>query len=329
LLDLDTLLDLLSSVHEILDGEPLLLHLSGDMHIVGDIHGNIDDLLRIFEKGGYPPDATYLFLGDYVDRGIFGIEVMTLLFALKCKFPRHIYLLRGNHETQAISQAYGFYAECQKKFCSSLFAEFNFVWTALPIAAVLNQSIFCVHGGISPALMTLDQFATLPKPKETLTDVFTDLLWSDPSRKVDGFEPSNRGTGYFFSQSVLADFLEENHLTALVRSHELCHTGMTWVFPNCVTVFSNSDYTGRGNDGAVLHVSADSMFTKRELPWLDPEVRQKRRVIFPVWLIDEISQGKSPDVSSDGETQPDDQLSAIALELNFMDRFHLALSVLE
>jgi diadenosine tetraphosphatase ApaH/serine/threonine PP2A family protein phosphatase len=303
--------------------------LSGDIHVVGDIHGNIDDLLRLFEICGYPPDATYLFLGDYVDRGFFGVEVMTLLFALKCKFPQHIYLLRGNHETQAISQSYGFLAECQKKFCTILFAEFNFVWTALPIAAVLNESVFCVHGGISPSLHKLEHFAKLEKPRETLTGVFNDLLWSDPSRKIEGFEVSSRGTGYFFSESVLEVFLEENHLTTLVRSHELSHTGMTWNFPNSVTVFSNSDYTGHGNDAAVLRISPTSAFTKRDLPWLAPDQRRKRRVIFPTWLIEEIAQGKSPDLSSDGDSPSEDQLSAIALDLYLIDGANVDLSLAE
>jgi protein phosphatase len=326
LLELDTLLDLLNTVHPILRAEPILLHLSGDIHIVGDIHGNIDDLLRIFEQSGYPPDAVYLFLGDYVDRGSFGVEVMTLLFALKCKFPEHIYLLRGNHETQPISQTYGFSAECQKKFCMILFAEFNFVWTALPIAAVVNASVFCVHGGLSPSLKKLEEFAKLQKPAETLFGVFNDLLWSDPSRKVEEFEASSRGTGYCFGQAALDAFLEENGLTIMVRSHEMCHTGISWCFPNCVTIFSNSDYTGRRNDGAVLRLSADSTFTKRELHCMSAEMAPKRRVTFPIWLVEEIAQGKSPDVSSDGDSQPEDQLAALALELDVMDWVNVVVS---
>jgi diadenosine tetraphosphatase ApaH/serine/threonine PP2A family protein phosphatase len=316
LIAIETLQDLLRAVHPILVAEPILLSLSGDIYVVGDIHGNIDDLLRIFEQSGYPPQSTYLFLGDYVDRGLFGIEVMALLFALKCKFPQHIYLLRGNHETQVISQSYGFLTECQKKFSPILFTEFNVVWTALPIAAVLNDTIFCVHGGISPCLKTLDQFSRLPKPSETLGGLFNALLWSDPSQKVVDFGVSTRGTGFLFGESALNHFLDDNALTTLVRSHELVSSGMTWCFPNCVTVFSNSDYTGRRNDGAVLHVSADCQFARLEVPCLAPDVRAGRRVIFPAWLIEASAEGKSPDSGSDADSQPEDQASEIELDVD-------------
>jgi hypothetical protein len=152
LVSADLLLDLCDSVYSFLSAEPVLLRLSAPIVIVGDIHGNIPDLLRIFEECGYPPHQKYLFLGDYIDRGLHSIEVITLLFALKCKFPEHIYLLRGNHETFNISSVYGFSKECKKRFSDVVFTEFNSVFECLPIAAVVGRALFCVHGGISPAL---------------------------------------------------------------------------------------------------------------------------------------------------------------------------------
>jgi protein phosphatase len=159
-----------------------LLRLSGGINVVGDIHGNIDDLIRIFEKFGYPPVADYLFLGDYVDRGEYSIEVLLLLFALKCKFPNHIYLVRGNHETYQISKVYGFLKECSDKFSACMFTQFNYVFQYLPIAAILEEKVFCVHGGISPDLLHVSDLDSMEKPRLTLSGVFVDLLWSDPSK---------------------------------------------------------------------------------------------------------------------------------------------------
>jgi protein phosphatase len=290
------------------------------VHIVGDIHGNIDDLLRIFEQRGYPPDATYLFLGDYVDRGDFGIEVMTLLFALKCKYPSHIYLLRGNHETQTCSQTYGFHSECRKKFCPVLFFEFNFVWAALPIAAVIDDSILCLHGGISPGLPNLEFLESLEKPGPSIfSGIFNDLLWSDPSPKLDDFELSPRGLGHFFGEAALAEFLDANNLTTLIRSHEFCQDGLNWVFPNCLTVFSNSDYTGRGNKGAVVKVSNGRIVATHELPIITKDQCKKRRVLFPVWLLEEMSTSANAEETSDGldgDSQPEDLLGGFFAMLN-------------
>jgi len=97
---------------EIFMAQDPLLDLEAPIKVVGDIHGQYHDLLRLFEFGGFPPESNYLFLGDYVDRGKQSLEVIILLLVYKCKYPENFFMLRGNHECAAITRIYGFYDEC-------------------------------------------------------------------------------------------------------------------------------------------------------------------------------------------------------------------------
>jgi protein phosphatase len=278
---------LCASVSDVFAGEGLVLHISRQIYIVGDIHGNFNDLLRIFERCGYPPLSRYLFLGDYIDRGEHAIEVLILLFALKCKFPDHIFLLRGNHETRSVGSGYGFTAECRWKYSLRLNTKFHQVFQLLPIAAVVHRHTFCVHGGISPLLHSLGDFQRLAKPGEYLTPVFTDLLWSDPSPTAMHFAMSKRGIGHAFGEQAVQSFLNSNNLAVLIRSHELCSDGVARPFENCVTVFSTTDYCGLGNNAAVLAISDDGQITDIIFAPLTHLEKQSRRILFPEWTIEE------------------------------------------
>jgi len=156
-LNTSVLFEIFNKVAPIFQSEPQLLELNSPIYICGDIHGQFDDLLKIFRNVGYPPTSTILFLGDYVDRGDSSLEVIALLFLLKIKYPKHIYLTRGNHECHTINMVYGFYEECQKKSNLLVWKACNRVFTLLPVAALINQKIFCVHGGISPKLDNIKQ----------------------------------------------------------------------------------------------------------------------------------------------------------------------------
>ena len=147
---------LVAAAEETISRSPMLLELEAPLQIVGDIHGQFVDLLRLFEFKGLPPNANYLFLGDYVDRGPSGLECMFLLMALKVKHPENVHLLRGNHECAAINRIYGFYDECKRRYSIKLWKSFQDLFNTLPLAAVIEQRIFCIHGGLSPDMESPD-----------------------------------------------------------------------------------------------------------------------------------------------------------------------------
>lgn len=156
----------------IFETESALLKVDAPMKIVGDIHGQFYDLLRLFELGGFPNpnDSRYIFLGDYVDRGNFSLEVIILLFCYKIKFPNDFYLLRGNHECGSINRIYGFFDECKRRYKGEgvrLWKTFTDAFNFLPVAGVIDEKIFCMHGGLSPYMMkknSLNHIANIKRP---------------------------------------------------------------------------------------------------------------------------------------------------------------------
>ncbi|EAX87785.1 Ser/Thr protein phosphatase, putative [Trichomonas vaginalis G3] len=254
---------------ECLKRDPILLKLPSDIIVVGDLHGNIDALLRIFSRCGYPPNTKYLFLGDYVDRGENSVDVFLLLLCLKIRNPNCVFLLRGNHESIGMTRIYGFRDEVLMKLDKKTYLRMAEVFRYLPIAAVINKKIFCVHGGISKDLLNVDQLLEMEKPTEVPLDgPIADLLWSDPRNDVLAYEPSDRGSGYLFGPDACNEFLETNGFDLLVRSHESCSKGFDWVFQKsgeekdrCLTIFSSHDYCMEGNDAGVLKVNKDGNFS--------------------------------------------------------------------
>jgi serine/threonine-protein phosphatase PP1 catalytic subunit len=122
-----------------------------------DIHGQYYDLLRFMNDAGSPPDTSFLFLGDYVDRGKQSIESLCLLFCYKIKYPHKVSLLRGNHEDQNITKIYGFLDECKRRYNMKLWKQFINLFNHFPVSATINNKILCMHGGLSPELKSLSQ----------------------------------------------------------------------------------------------------------------------------------------------------------------------------
>jgi serine/threonine-protein phosphatase PP1 catalytic subunit len=254
---------LCQSVTPIFLSEPTLLRLQAPINICGDVHGQLADLLRCLEYGGLPPLQTWLLLGDYVDRGPKSVEVICLLFALKIRYPQHIYLLRGNHESVEMTEVFGFAHECFTKLNAQTWALFCKVFDCLPLAAVISNAIFCVHGGISPSFRTLAQIDQISRPLKIPTAGFiTDLLWSDPARDVVHFAPSDRGSTVLWGLAPARQFLKGNGLQKIVRAHQVVMNGYEFPFKpdeSVVTVFTASDYAIEMHNKAAFLVVSDRL----------------------------------------------------------------------
>ncbi|XP_076309124.1 uncharacterized protein LOC143224744 isoform X3 [Tachypleus tridentatus] len=204
--------------------QPVLVELEAPVNIVGDIHGQYGDLLRHFDKIGYPPDANYLFLGDYVDR------------------------------------IYGFYDECKKRYSIKVWKTFTDCFNCLPIAALVEGTIFCMHGGLSPDLLHLEQLQHIPRPIDVPDHgLVCDLLWSDPDEDITGWGENDRGVSYTFGGDVVRAFLQKHDLSLIVRAHQVVEDGYQFFQKRqLVTIFSAPNYCGEfDNAAAVMTVSED------------------------------------------------------------------------
>ena len=250
---------------EVLMSQPMLLELDTPIKIVGDIHGQYSDLLRIFNELGLPPRSNYLFLGSYVDRGKDGLKVICLLLALKIRYPENLFLLRGNHECRSITRIYGFYDECKRRYSIKLWKLFcEAVFECMPAAAIVADKVFCVHGGLSPDLQKLEQIKELKRPTTVPdTGLLCDLLWSDPDQDVDTWRDNEKGVSYTFGEKIVENFLRKFNLDLICRGRQVVGDGYEFLFGRqIVTIFSAPYYCGEfDNNGAVMEVD-DSLNCK-------------------------------------------------------------------
>ncbi|MBA0783791.1 hypothetical protein Gotri_001446 [Gossypium trilobum] len=261
---------------EIFLQQPNLLELEAPIKICGDIHGQYSDLLRLFEYGGLPPDANYLFLGDYVDRGKQSLETICLLLAYKIKHPENFFLLRGNHECASINRIYGFYDECKRRFNVRLWRTFTECFNCLPVAALIDEKILCMHGGLSPDLNNLDHIRSLQRPTDVPdTGLLCDLLWSDPSKDVQGWGMNDRGVSFTFGPDKVSEFLQKHDLDLICRAHQVVEDGYEFFADRqLVTIFSAPNYCGEfDNAGAMMSVDETLMCSFQILKPADKKPR--------------------------------------------------------
>lgn len=302
------LIDLSHEAQKIFEKETNILELRGDFIVVGDIHGSLHDLLRIL-KFIQENQSKVLFLGDYIDRGNFSLECITLLYAMKVLYPNSIYLIRGNHEFDSICRQYGFLDEIldyhnprkqtvissnqklkktaasssQKfkafpnepdeidkyevnykdmncyKYTESLYVAFVSSFSYLPVAAILNDTTFCIHGGLTPKLENLECLNTLinrPVYNFEDSDLLTEIVWGDPSQSANRLYDLNpRGNGFLFNKKAVADFLSVNSFKRMIRAHQYAVNGYIKNFDDqCITIFSASCYDKMHNSSAVLQL---------------------------------------------------------------------------
>ncbi|KAL4466328.1 hypothetical protein ABPG72_020177 [Tetrahymena utriculariae] len=262
----ENLIKLIDDCNRILKNEPNLIVLQDPLTVVGDIHGQFYDLLKILEVGGSPENTKYLFLGDFVDRGSFSIEVLILLYSIKINFPETIYFLRGNHECRQMTTFFNFRDECKYKFDQELYEIVMDSFDLMPLSCIVNGKFLALHGGISPELKALDDIKRVDRFKEPPRQgIFCDLLWSDPVDNDDGLCETPyrvndvRGCSYFYGNDAVRKFLDDNQLISVIRAHEAQIDGYKmhrWngsEFPVVITIFSAPNYCDvYNNKGAVI-----------------------------------------------------------------------------
>jgi len=270
----ELLLDIIKKASELFEAEPNLLKLNDPITVVGDIHGQYYDLVKLLEVGGAPGDTQYIFLGDYVDRGSFSVEVVAVMFALKIRHPKRVRMLRGNHECRQMTSFFNFKEECEYKYDLSVYNAFMDSFDNLPLAATINGKFLVVHGGLSPELPNVKAINRVNRFQEPPREgLLCDLLWSDPLElKEDGqgskskknsppFVPNEvRGCSYFYSFDGAAMFLKKNSLLSVIRAHEaqlegykMHKTNPNTGFPSVITIFSAPNYCDvYNNKGAIL-----------------------------------------------------------------------------
>ena len=240
----------------------------GIIRVVGDTHGQYQDVLHIFKTFGEPSSENpYLFNGDYVDRGSMGVEIVLTLFAWKLAIPDSIYLNRGNHETKMMNQMYGFEKECTSKYSKAMYQAFSEFFNTLPLGHILNGKVLIVHGGLfSDTSVTIDSLQKMDRfgqPPES--GPLNDILWSDPMDEK-GLAPSPRGVTRTFGPDITQDFLDRNNLQLLIRSHQVQENGYGVMHNGkCITVFSAPNYIGQmGNKGAIVRLVFNDDYSLKE-----------------------------------------------------------------
>jgi serine/threonine-protein phosphatase 6 catalytic subunit len=250
-------------VKEILAEESNVEPVSTPVTVAGDLHGQFYDVLELFKKGGQLPNTRYIFIGDFVDRGAHSVETLSLLLLLKIKYPTDVFLLRGNHETRVITQSYGFFDEIKKKYGNSNpWTFFVDVFDYLPIGAVVDGKVLCIHGGCSPDIQTIDQIRAIDRKVEPPTEgAYADMLWSDPNENNEGWVTNARGAGWLFGARVVKEFNHLNDLTLIARAHQLVNEGYKFSFQpdnSLVTVWSAPNYTySCGNLASIMKLKDD------------------------------------------------------------------------
>ena len=252
---------ILDQVTEVFKKEPSLLELSAPITVCGDICGQVDDLIRIFNQEGYPPETQYLFLGNYVDKSYHSLETVCLLFCYKIKYPKRVFLLRGANEcaTSLHANRIGDYisAACGDRSRLLQALEECFKW--LPFAATIGERIFCAHSGIPREIKSLDDIRGCKRPMETHdNELICGLVWNKPDEGTDGWCVNQDGVGFSFGTEPLEKFLNHFEFDVLFRGNQAVAMGFEFtLYPNqtVLTVFSAPSFKDAyANRGAVVRV---------------------------------------------------------------------------
>ena len=256
-LGFDIISKILLNAKNIVENENILLEFNlnnkdKEIYVIGDIHGNFETLVKLIQTIEENNPEWVIFLGDIVDRGPKQLECLLIILALKILNPLKYYLLRGNHETIEMNQNYGFFQNFMYRFKDSeKFNKILMVYNVLPICALINNTILCLHGGIpqdTEILKKLKGYKTKDMIKifKSISKGIFQIMWNDPKSELQGFANSFRGSGiYFFGEDAFNNFMRNNKLEYLIRSHECFPEGYRWFFnKKLLSIFSSANYRG-------------------------------------------------------------------------------------
>ncbi|KAL1208814.1 Serine/threonine-protein phosphatase BSL3 [Cardamine amara subsp. amara] len=326
-LDCNEIADLCDSAERIFSSEPTVLQLKAPIKIFGDLHGQFGDLMRLFDEYGSPSTAgdisyiDYLFLGDYVDRGQHSLETITLLLALKVEYQHNVHLIRGNHEAADINALFGFRIECIERMGERdgiwVWHRINRLFNWLPLAALIEKKIICMHGGIGRSINHVEQIENIQRPitMEAGSIVLMDLLWSDPTENdsVEGLRPNARGPGLVtFGPDRVMEFCNNNDLQLIVRAHECVMDGFErFAQGHLITLFSATNYCGTANNaGAILVLGRDLVVVPKLIHPLPPAITSPEtspeRHIEDTWM-QELNANRPPTPTRGRPQNPNDR----------------------
>lgn len=316
--------ELCYAAEQIFMHEPTVLQLKAPVKVFGDLHGQFGDLMRLFDEYGFPSTAgdityiDYLFLGDYVDRGQHSLETITLLLALKIEYPDNVHLIRGNHEAADINALFGFRIECIERMGENdgiwAWTRFNQLFNHLPLAALIEKKIICMHGGIGRSIHSVEQIEKIERPitMDAGSIILMDLLWSDPTENdsVEGLRPNARGPGLVtFGPDRVMEFCKKNKLQLIIRAHECVMDGFErFAQGQLITLFSATNYCGTANNaGAILVVGRGLVVVPKLIHPIPPPLQSPEsspeRVMDETWM-QELNIQRPP-TPTRGRPQPD------------------------
>ncbi|TKR89497.1 hypothetical protein L596_013593 [Steinernema carpocapsae] len=276
------IISLCVKAREVFLSQSSLVELDPPVRVCGDTHGQYGDLLRLFNRGGFPPLANYIFLGDYVDRGRQNLETICLLLCYKVKYPHNFYLLRGNHECANVNKVYGFFEECNRRYQSPrMWQAFQDAFSCMPLSGLIGERILCMHGGISPELKSLNQLREIPRPTDaTGPGLQMDLLWSDPVVGISGFQLGARGASWGFGADVLGETEKLLNVDLVARAHQVVQDGYEF-FGNrkLVTIFSAPHYCGQFDNASAMMIVDENLSCSFQI--LRPTVGKGTTKILP------------------------------------------------
>ncbi|MBS3781461.1 MAG: metallophosphoesterase [Candidatus Thermoplasmatota archaeon] len=243
-------LDFIYDSKEYLEGDNLIEKGWDEFLIVGDTHGHLNAAKKPAEEA-IKKDLPIVYLGDYIDRGDEQLENLAYLISLKMEKPGQVILLRGNHETERMNRGYGFQSVVNRRFSKKLFREIVSLYDRFPVAMVIGNEYFAVHGGIPEGITSYFEIMDLNHGDERYKEIF----WNDPTEEIDTFQPNFQRGGYKrYGEKAVESFLKVNDLSMIIRAHQVQKNGYKYYFDKkLLSIFSVSNYRG-GNQGKYAHV---------------------------------------------------------------------------